>query len=345
MAVIDIVKMELPPGVFARKFPGEELSAKTQLIVSESQEAILFKEGNAVGPFGPGRHVLNAHNYPVLTSIVKSMIGRSPFTAEAWFVNKAFNLDVKWGTPSAIQLEDPKYHIMLPVRGFGQYGLAVEDSAKFLLKFIGMVPSFGYKVISDYFRGIVVTRVKDIISKYLVEKQISILQLSAHLKEISASAQEDVAGELSSYGVRVANFSIHSIAADDRDPAVVKLRDALATKAEMDIIGYNYQQKRSFDTLETAAGNSGAGGVMNAGIGLGLGVGIGAPLGGAVGQMAGNIKIGDAHCTQCGQAIPAGARFCPGCGKAVQSGTSCRKCGKALSPGMGFCPDCGTKVE
>lgn len=44
----------------------------------------------------------------------------------------------------------------------------------------------------------------------------------------------------------------------------------MAKKAEMDIIGYNYQQERSFDTLETAAGNSGNGGMMNAGMGLSM---------------------------------------------------------------------------
>ena len=59
MAVIDVVKMDLAPGVFARKFPSQELSTWTQLIVSESQEAILLKEGQSVGPFGAGRHVLN----------------------------------------------------------------------------------------------------------------------------------------------------------------------------------------------------------------------------------------------------------------------------------------------
>ena len=34
-------------------------------------------------------------------------------------------------------------------------------------------------------------------------------------------------------------------------------KDALAKKAEMNIIGYNYQQERSFDTLEGAAKNPG----------------------------------------------------------------------------------------
>ena len=65
MAVIDVVKWDAAPGVFAWKFPSCELSTKTQLIVSESQEAFLFKEGQIIGPIGSGRHTLNTANFPV----------------------------------------------------------------------------------------------------------------------------------------------------------------------------------------------------------------------------------------------------------------------------------------
>ena len=43
MAIIDVVKWDAPSGIYAWKFPSEELSAKTQLIVSESQDAIMLK--------------------------------------------------------------------------------------------------------------------------------------------------------------------------------------------------------------------------------------------------------------------------------------------------------------
>ena len=34
---------------------------------------------------------------------------KSPFKAEVWFVSGIARLDLKWGTPVAIQLEDPRY--------------------------------------------------------------------------------------------------------------------------------------------------------------------------------------------------------------------------------------------
>ena len=70
------------------------------------------------------------------------------------------------------------------------------------------------------------------------------------------------------YGVGLAQFNIHSINVPEDDSAVITLKAALARRTEMGLLGTNYQQQRSFDVLETAAGNEGtAGGVMGAGMG------------------------------------------------------------------------------
>ena len=94
MAIVDVVKYNGNPDVFAWKFPCEELGTWTQLIVSESQEAILFKGGKALDVFESGRHTLDTANIPILNNIVNLPFGgRSPFTAEVWFVNKISSLE------------------------------------------------------------------------------------------------------------------------------------------------------------------------------------------------------------------------------------------------------------
>ena len=356
MAVVDVVKWDAYPGVFAWKFPSNQLSNQTRLIVSESQEAVLIQEGHAVGPFGPGTHVLDTRNYPVLTSFIKMFTGGiTPFTAEVWFIQKTFKLDIKWGTSSAIQVEDPKYHIILPVRAFGQYGLHVVSPAVFLTKMVGTMTVFVEKTLVEYFRGIVVTRVKDLIGKYLIDKGLSVLQLSSHLTEISKDLEKQISDEVREYGMEIVKFNVSNISTDEKDPAVARLRQARAQKAEMDLIGYNYQQTRSVDTMETAAGNKGAGGIINAGIGMGMGMGMGVPMGNAMGGMmganfggmqGGQPQNGGAMCPACHAVLPAGAAFCPGCGKKVeasQGGSFCSGCGKQLSGGVQFCPFCGKK--
>lgn len=201
MAIVDVVKWNAAPGVYAWKCPNSELNTKTRLIVSESQEAVLFSGGEAVGPFGPGTHVLDTRNYPVLTSIIKLGTGRvTPFPAEVWFVSKNFKLNIKWGTTGAIQVEDPKYHIMLPVRAFGQYGITVCDTMKFLTKLVGTLPAFVESTLSDYFRGVIATHAKDLIAKSLVERGISVLELSAHLNEVSGDLESKLSPVMEEYG-------------------------------------------------------------------------------------------------------------------------------------------------
>ena len=120
MAVSDVVKWDAPKGLYAWKYPSQELGSWSQLIVAESQEAIMVKEGRQLGPFLAGRHTLDTKNYPVLKQFLKIPFdGKTPFTAEVWFVQKAVQLDVKWGTRQALIIKDPMYGIVLPVRAFG----------------------------------------------------------------------------------------------------------------------------------------------------------------------------------------------------------------------------------
>ena len=49
-------------------------------------------------------------------------------------------------------------------------------------------------------------------------------------------------------------------------------------------------------------------------------------------------------CAVCRSPLPAGARFCAGCGAPVQARRTCPGCGTEVSEGARFCSDCGTKL-
>ncbi len=143
MAIIEVIKYDGGADVFAWKYPSDELGTWTQLIVNESQEAILFKGGKALDVFGSGRHTLSTANIPLLNKIINLPFGgRSPFTAEVWFINKIFSLDIKWGTATPIQIQDPKYGVFVPVRSNGMFGIQIEDSKKFITKLVGTMKIF-----------------------------------------------------------------------------------------------------------------------------------------------------------------------------------------------------------
>ncbi|MDF2556758.1 MAG: hypothetical protein K0R71_586 [Bacillales bacterium] len=359
MALIEVVKYEGSPDVFAWKYPNDELGTWTQLIVNESQEAILYKGGKALDLFTSGRHTLTTANIPILNNIVNLPFGgESPFKAEVWYVNKVFSLDIKWGTATPIQIQDPKYKVFIPVRSYGQFGIRIEDSRKFLTKLVGTLPAFEKENVLQYFRGLYLTKVKDSISSYLINKNVSVLEINAYLDELSTHLKEKMEPTLEEYGIQLVNFYVNSINVPEDDSAVKKLKEALAKKAEMDIIGFNYAQERSFDTLEGAATNpsSGQAGLMGAGIGLGMGVGIGNGMGNQFGNLAQNINTANMKvCQKCNAMMEAEKRFCGNCGhdshqktvkkqdekKKEETEISCSNCGCSLEKGMKFCPECG----
>ena len=352
MAIIDVVKWDATDEEYAWKFPSDELSTWSQLIVSESQSAVLLRGGQMLGPFKPGRYTLSTENIPILKEFLKLPFGgRTPFTAEVWFVNKTTPLDVKWGTTDPIQVQDPKYNVMLPVRAFGQYGVQIVHTKKFLTKLVGTLPGFDREKLASYFRGVMLTRAKNAIAECIIKDKISILEISAHLNEISGDLAKQLAAELEGFGLQIVQFNVNSINTPEDDPAVIRLKDALAKKAEMDIVGFSYQQERSFDAVETAAGNPGSGqaGLMGAGMGLGMGVGLGGAMGGAMSQMGGQIQTEaqGVPCPKCKAQNPAHAKFCPSCGQNLAGGAFaeesivCDKCGTEANKGSKFCPSCG----
>lgn len=352
MAIAEVLKFDSTADIFAWKYPNSELATWSQLIVNESQEAMLLKNGQVTDVFGPGRYVLSTDNIPVLQKLINIPFGRkSPFSAEVWFINKAFSLDIKWGTASPIQIQDPKYNLFVPVRAFGQFGIRIVDSKRFLIKLVGTMKFFNRNTLTDYFKGLYITRVKDSISSSLINAKISVFEINAHLNELSDALSRELRGELEEYGIELVSFFVNDINVPENDPAVKQLKAALAKRAEMDIIGYNYQQERTFDTLETAADNNGAAGaVMGSGIGLGVGFGIGGAIGDQAKSLRDNVNSqSDAKkCPSCGASVPGSVKFCPECGSDITGAAGkivCSNCGSSYPKGTKFCPECGNRYN
>lgn len=353
MALIDVVKWDGTPNVFAYKFPEENLTTFTQLIVNESQEAVLFRKGKILQKFGAGKHTLSTENIPLLENLYGIPFGgKNPFTAEVWFVNKIMSLDVKWGTPSPIQLRDPEYKVMLPVRAHGQFGVQIADAESFLVKLVGTLPVFDKESLTGCFRGMLLTAVSTAIARKVVESKIGVLEIAAHLQPLSDLMKDEMSEEFGQYGVNLLNFFISSISVVEEDGAVKHLKNLLSKKAEMDVLGYTYQQERSFDVLGNAAQNEGmAGSVMGAGMGIGMGFGVGGAVGGMMQGVGQNIKEDkkddDMVCPHCRAKISGPARFCPSCGKSTESPEvekkiiRCDKCNNEIAADSKFCPFCG----
>lgn len=283
MAIIDVVKYEQQEGVIVHKFPSCDLRLGTQLVVYPGQVAFFAKGGKICDKFTEGTYTLKTNNIPLLNKIVNIPFGGdSPFQADVWFVSTISRLNLKWGTETPIQLEDPKFGIIVPVRAYGQYGFRVVDTDKFLGLLVGNMPIFDEIILQSYFRGLLLTKLTDIIANKIINDKISILDIPTHLQEISSHSQKELQPVFAEYGLDVLLFNIISINIPENDVSLNEIKKARNLSARLQIVGRdNYSLERSFDVMDKAAENeNGAGAAfINAGLGFGASVNLGKQMG------------------------------------------------------------------
>jgi membrane protease subunit (stomatin/prohibitin family) len=289
MALIDVVKYQAQDGEFVWKFPSEDLRIGTQLVVNISQTAFFVKGGKIYDQYESGTHTLKSENIPLLNKLINLPFGGStPFQAEVWYVNLISKMDVKWGTPTPIQLEDPKYGVIVPLRAFGQYGYKISNPRLFLETLVGNMTTFSADKINDYFKGKVLSSLTSLISSKLIKDSVSVLEINALLDEMSSFAIEKLNVDFNKFGIELVNFNFISINVPEEDPSIIKLKEAKDLAAKVRIVGRDiYQMDRSFDVLDKAAQNEGGavGNLMGAGIGLGVGLGAGNQMGNVAGNL------------------------------------------------------------
>lgn len=221
--IIDVIKYEGGNTTLIYKYPKMDFNSGTQLIVHESQEAIFFRDGECLESFGPGRQTLETQNLPFLNRTINKLAGGEyVFHSEVYFINLTTELGIKWGTDSKIRLFDPVSGLYLEIGASGTFNIKVNDGRKLLIKVVGTAGGFeqeeifgstGYstnKTIGS-FRGMIVSKVKAYLSKVIKDYKISILEIDAHLDELSEFLRLEINKILDSYGLYIPEFHLVNV--------------------------------------------------------------------------------------------------------------------------------------
>ena len=219
MAFVDFVNWVPEKGkiFYAHKFSETNLSTYTQLVVQESQEAVLFSKGQIVGKFGPGKHTLNTENLPILRRLYGLPFGgKNPFTAEVWFINKLQPYNIDWRIDKMIY-HDIDYNTGIPLMADGKYGLKISDSEKFLVKMVGTKSDFDDHDLTIQFQGEFTTKAKSNILQFMINNRIGIKQISAHLDSISEHLRSIMQPFWIEIGFELTKFYITTIEIDKHD--------------------------------------------------------------------------------------------------------------------------------
>ena len=384
--IAEVLKYEGDNSTFIWKHPSEDFNSLTQLIVHESQEAIFFLNGQALDLFGAGRYTLTTQNIPLVGKLLNKVTDdESPFHCEVYFINKAEQMAIRWGTDTRVEYMEPTYQFPLSVGASGEMSLSVADSRRLLLKLVGTERSLDRSKLVSFFRGILMSRVKSYIAQMMRTGKISIFEIDERMEQFSEELREKLCEDFLEYGITLNRFFVTTIAKPDGEPqyekfkelhfrqyadiAEAKLQQQVGiieeqTEAQRRVIeaqsiaqkrsleGYTYQQERGFDVAEKVAQNEGAGEFTSAGVGLGMMAGIGGAVGGTVGGVfqgamaaVAGAEPAGRFCEECGAALAPGAAFCENCGAKLQSAGNCVRCGYQFTKPGNFCPKCGMKRE
>ena len=384
--IIDFVKWDTRPDeqLFAWKFPETNLSTYTQLVVAESQEAILFSKGQVVGKFGPGKHTLNTENLPILRTMFGIPFGgKNPFTAEVWFVNKLMPLNLDWTTDS-MMYHDPDYQTMVPLLAKGRYGIKIVDAERFLIKLVGTTTTFTAQQLTDNFYGATVAKTKSTLLQFIMSNRIGIKSISAYLEGLSESLRQSIATYWEDYGFQLISFYITTIEVDSNTDAGKAILKAMSQQSAQIIGGYTWQQSQVFESADKAIDKMGNGNGQNSLLGAVIATNLMGNLsgGGLLNPVSyknqetnPNVQnpvappVREVYCSNCAKKFPSNVKFCPHCGdpyngcpkcgadndknakKCVSCGTTlsasgatCSNCNSPLAEGAAFCNTCGKPV-
>lgn len=319
--IAEIIKYEGDNSTFIWKHPCEDFNSLTQLIVHESQEAIFFMNGQALDLFGPGRYTLETENIPKIGKVLnRTTDDKTPFHCEVYFINKAEQMAIKWGTDSKVQYVDPTYGFPISIGASGEMSLRAEDSRKLLVKLVGTENYLGQQQLIGFFRAFLMTRVKTYIAQVIKANAINIFEIDENLTAFSENIHKLLIPDFADYGIALERFFVTNIVKPDGDRQYEKFKElhfrqyadiaeatlrqktdliyaqteaqkvvidsqAQATKRAQE--GYTYAQERGFDVAAKVAQNEAVGQFTNMGVGLGTMAGVGGAVGGVVGNAVG----------------------------------------------------------
>ena len=215
-----IIKYEGDASTLVWKHPIEDFNLGSQLIVHESQEAIFFRDGQALDTFTAGRYTLETQQLPVLEKLYKLPTDtEGTFHSEVYYFNLIHQMAIKWGTPEKINFLEPMTGAPISIGARGVLNFKIANARKLLLKLVGTggkltrqdLMADGEGNIRNYFRSLIQLTVSTNLANIITGEKLDILQLDQQKMRLSASMLTALQASFEEYGLVITEFLIMGI--------------------------------------------------------------------------------------------------------------------------------------
>lgn len=240
----------------------------SQVIVGPSQAAVFVYRGQVQDVLREGTHTLSTMNLPILASVIGlATSGRTPFTADLYYVNLRDMPQVGWGTNPPIVLETPGKGLgVVLLQGHGVVDIGVDDPGRFVRQYAINSPATYLRDIRDRIQAMLLGQLTSILMKSGAQ---SVPDVNRILSELEGAALAMLNEEFQAMGLRIKAFEAKPFQA--KTVSEDELRDYVSLD--------QWERVKRMSIAQTAAANQGAGGALaSAGLGLGLGQQMGAAM-------------------------------------------------------------------
>jgi membrane protease subunit (stomatin/prohibitin family) len=308
------------------RYPNEEITWGSQLIVNEYEVAVFFRDGKAYDVFGAGRHTLTTLNLPLITGLLTRLVGfggNKPFKAAVIFISTKVFVG-KWGTRA--QTTE-----LAPLQVFGQFWFKIENASLFVNEVVGGQKAYNTSEVNNFLRGFLNEKIIDELSHY------DLITVFTRIDETSVIVKNTLTDYFKRVGIELTDLRFEGI---DTTPEYRERLFWLKTGKTAP------EEVLRMETLKSAAESLGKSGGGGAALGTGMVMipQIMNPTGVQAAPAAALVI-----CPKCSSKVPATSKFCPECGTTLTPPTAgainCPKCGKSIPAHSKFCPDCGIQLS
>ena len=321
--------------VLFRKYPLKEFDAKTKIIVPDTHNAIIVKDGIALETLTSGKYYL----FDKKKGILKDIQNIDDIEIFIIFVSKTAKLNILWGTETKYDMRDPITGAAIQLGASGEFEVQISNPRKAYLELIGLEDHFDTDMLKNRLQGRLLAEIQYRIANAMNEKKLSydrlgeiLLPMSNEiLPHISKMFEED-------YGLRIFSFTISRVVLEGESAKKLeevrseRRKEKIKKEEKLDeerLDDKKFQRQLDLARLEHE----------DYAKYLEVCKLVGFP------QTKKDTTAGT-ECPNCGVKITKDTKFCPVCGTEIKiSKIKCPFCGKVITKDDMFCKHCGGKVK
>ncbi|MGN1201588.1 MAG: SPFH domain-containing protein [Candidatus Caccovivens sp.] len=191
------------------KMAVQNYSAKTAIIVPETHNAILVKDGQMLQTLSSGKYLIG--KFVDVKNELESNL-------EILFMSKTAKLKLMWGTANKFVMYDSTLQENYGLGMSGDFDVQIGDPRKCYLYLVGADNDLTSDALQERLMSTVVSTLENIVIEYVEKNKVMFNQISACKREISAQAQKQLNQKLmSDYGIAVFSFNIANIIIGEED--------------------------------------------------------------------------------------------------------------------------------